>query len=795
MSNFIKFRALSRNSTLKTFPHSATKRQRVSCALLAALAVLTALLFLACAPVGSSPSGAGSRKPSAILGDLQTATGELKTAVEDEAKAAIELLNSPGGTLTFWRLLRRIVVLGHKSPSKDLKVKWQHAKEHLNQARNKVDDLLKEFKAVAGEAEANKNPAVKAVNAVVEQVAAFVSKARTAQSAQAITDAKTAVTAAVQTATGNLKTAITAAKDKEKAESLPKVILTKDNSDKWTTITEDKSKGTKHLVVKGGVTSIGEWAFRNNQLTSVTIPSSVTSIGEYAFEGNQLTSVTIPSSVTSIGEWAFGRNQLTSVTIPPSVTSIEEWAFGRNQLTKVTIPPSVTSIGRGAFESNQLTSVTIPSSVTTIGEYAFEGNQLTSVKIPASVKMIGRQAFFSNQLTEVILPKTLYEKQYKDSSNASVGLREYAFDNNATAIAFYEITNDGGKGGFIAAFDGNHELKKLAKAKSDGPTVATLKDDSTITTKAGGTRHLVIADGITSIGERAFQDNKLTSVTIPASVKTIGDDAFKDNQLTSLNIANGVTSIGNYAFAGNSYGRPGGNQLTSVSIPFSVTSIRQGAFADNQLASLSIANSGTSIGSGAFNGNKLTEVILPKALYDKKGSAFDSQQYPADATVTFYEYSRGGKGGFIAFSDKYGNELKKPIETQSNGSTVATLKDDSTITTKRDGTRHLVIANSVTLIRDFAFSGNDLTLVTIPSSVTSIGDHAFSSNHLTSVTIPASVTSIGSGAFQHNQFMTEVILPKTLYDNKGNAFWEAGAPFGCNSNNCKVLRVRCKQGG
>ena len=486
-------------------------------AVLAAFAVLTALLFLACAPVGSSPSGARPRKQSAIFGDLQTATGELKTAVEDEAKAAIELLNSPGGTLTFWRLLRRIVVLGHKSPSKDLKVKWQHAKEHVNQARNKVDDLLKEFKAVAGEAEANKNPAIKAVNEVVKQVAAFVSKARTAQSAQAITDAKTAVTAAVQTATGNLKTAITAAKDKEKTESLPKVILTKDNSDKWTTITEDKSKGTKHLVIANGVTSIGEWA------------------------------------------------------------------FGRNQLTKVTIPPSVTSIGRGAFESNQLTSVTIPSSVTTIGEYAFEGNQLTSVKIPASVKMIGRQAFFSNQLTEVILPKTLYEKQYKDSSNASVGLREYAFDNNATAIAFYEITNDGGKGGFIAAFDGNHELKKLAKAKSDGPTVATLKDDSTITTKAGGTRHLVIADGITSIGERAFQDNKLTSVTIPSSVKTIGNYAFQNNQLTSLSIANGVTSIGNYAFAGNSYGRPGGNQLTSVSIPFSVTSIGQGAFADNQL--------------------------------------------------------------------------------------------------------------------------------------------------------------------------------------------------------------------
>ncbi|MDD3868722.1 MAG: leucine-rich repeat domain-containing protein, partial [Candidatus Absconditabacteria bacterium] len=78
------------------------------------------------------------------------------------------------------------------------------------------------------------------------------------------------------------------------------------------------------------VTSIGEQAFRDNQLTSITIPDSVTTIGEYAFRNNTLTSVTLGTGVTSIGYMVFYGNDLTSITIPDSVTSIEGYAFANN---------------------------------------------------------------------------------------------------------------------------------------------------------------------------------------------------------------------------------------------------------------------------------------------------------------------------------------------------------------------------------------------------------------------------------------------------------------------------------
>ena len=125
---------------------------------------------------------------------------------------------------------------------------------------------------------------------------------------------------------------------------------------------------------------------------------------------------------------------------------------------------------------------------------------------------------------------------------------------------------------------------------------------------------VVIPDSVTTIQGFAFYVNNLTSVVIPDSVTTIGDWAFQSNNLTSVTIGNSVTTIGNYAFRYNN--------LTSVVIPDSVTTIENDAFYSNNLTSVIIPDSVTTIGSGAFACNNLTSVVIPDSVTTIGNKAF-----------------------------------------------------------------------------------------------------------------------------------------------------------------------------
>ena len=205
---------------------------------------------------------------------------------------------------------------------------------------------------------------------------------------------------------------------------------------------------------------------------------------------------------------------------------------------------------------------------------------------------------------------------------------------------------------------------------------------------------VVIPNGVTTIGDRAFYQNNLTSVVIPNSVTTIGNEAFRENNLTSVVIPDSVTTIGNSAFSRNN--------LTSVVIPNSVTAIGNSAFFSNNLTSVVIPDSVTTIGDRAFRENNLTSVVIPNSV----------------TTIGNYAF--------------YSNNLTS-----------------------------VVIPDSVTAIGGYAFQYNNLSSVYIGANsnlteTTGIGNSAFSSSNRTN-------TSNGR-TYVDNPNLT------TIYNNSGKKF-------------------------
>ena len=259
----------------------------------------------------------------------------------------------------------------------------------------------------------------------------------------------------------------------------------------------------------------------------------------------------------------------------------------------------------------------------------------------------------------------------------------------------------------------------------------------------------VIADGVTSIGYKAFDDcTSLTSVTIPDSVTSIGYKAFDDcTSLTSVTIPDSVTSIGDSAFSGCT-------SLTSVTIPDSVTSIGDSAFSGcTSLTSVTLPDSVTSIGDWAFSYcTSLTSVTLPDSVTSIGYEAFFNCTSLTSVTIPDGVTSIG--------EDAFRN---------CTSLTSVTIPDSVTRIGERafyycTSLTSVTIPDSVTSIGNGAFKGcTSLTSVTIPGSVTRIGVGAFAScTSLTSVTIPDSVTSIGDSAFCNCKSLTSVTIPDSV---------------------------------
>lgn len=126
------------------------------------------------------------------------------------------------------------------------------------------------------------------------------------------------------------------------------------------------------------VVKIAERAFfKRKDITAVILPRHLNEIGDEAFSESGIVSISIPDNVEKIGEKAFFNcRQVENIILPSALKSIKSDTFaGCYSLTQIRIPLNVDSIGNSAFvRCRKLKKVQIPDSVVRFAFRVFDSN-------------------------------------------------------------------------------------------------------------------------------------------------------------------------------------------------------------------------------------------------------------------------------------------------------------------------------------------------------------------------------------------------------------------------------------
>jgi len=248
------------------------------------------------------------------------------------------------------------------------------------------------------------------------------------------------------------------------------------------------------------VIELGISSFRRCKISSITISPGITKVADKVFmQCPNLTTVSLPAGVLHIGEEAFSECPISSITLPESLIRIGEQAFEQTNLTTITLPKNVAYLGNedridGSGEiieeddlygdvfnecqflqevkvdaENQTyadidgilltkdlktilyyphikTEAALPEGIEVIYQNSFTGSKLTHITLPSTLRSIGEEAFAASSLVEIAIGNNQYST-LKSANPTSVTIGDYAFRscqelkqlilrNNVTSIGY-----------------------------------------------------------------------------------------------------------------------------------------------------------------------------------------------------------------------------------------------------------------------------------------------------------------------------------------------------------------------
>ncbi len=470
------------------------------------------------------------------------------------------------------------------------------------------------------------------------------------------------------------------------------------------------------IVIKEGVTFIGNKAFDYNYANTVTIPSTVKRIGDGAFRGTNLHEVEIPDSVTYIGEDCFRScGSLYAVKLSKNLTELSKQVFCQcKALTEINIPEGVEIIGIGAFnDCPKLKKVTLPSTVKEIRRFAFcECPELREINLEdTKLETVEEDAFRDcPKLTKVNLPETVNT------------IDSHAFGYTKKADSYTEVSGFTLVGGEAAK---NYTQGTGFTYESNGPK--NLIEEIYLT---ADTKNLVLDTSLTE-AEFSYKVYEKTDVTTLGCIKSGGDIAY----LFCYDEGEGKTkSAENYVEKINPEKRYYIRYVVSPDTGYGWSEKVKSHTSEVNIKDvdcLDIYLNNKRLTDAYFEYNEYHDNVWLLVPYNNYNPDYETEELE-DGTLKITKY--------------IGSDSDVKIPAQIGTKKVTVIGYNAFFS--KHAAKHVVIPFGVTEIEGQAFYYSGVESVTLPSSLKKVGVDAFCTNSgIETVRVPSSVTEIGEGGF------------------------------------------------
>lgn len=407
------------------------------------------------------------------------------------------------------------------------------------------------------------------------------------------------------------------------------------------------------------VTEIGEYAFgtpgislphasynsRKAQLKGekvvVILPDTITTIGNFAFCQTNITGCMIPASVRQIGTGAFcgcvNIKQFTVASENKTYATIDGILYNKSSkelvafplsygTSHVTIPEGIKSIGEYAFaclgirfngHGSLSYTISLPSTLTTVKDYGFyyAGDKSYNDTLRgylSSIQEIGRFAFLGSGIhfLEPLAPEVIGAYAFSEYKDVRFNWDfPVSFHNvkeiGAGAFSNIDIDTSGSRSNETLTLDlSDAQITRIAPYTFSGIDLTARKLE------------IVLPSTVTEIGNSAFEGCKVDklSIIIPNKVTTIGDGAFKLIYFLDLRFASGseLTHIGSEAFYNTSFANK------EIELPEGLVTIGERAFHEgtpelykSNLSTLIVPSTVTSIGEDVVYRANVSLKVVP----------------------------------------------------------------------------------------------------------------------------------------------------------------------------------------